>query len=139
MDENFDLIAADLAIQGDTIAQVSPDLSGEESVDCTGYTIVPGFVDIHIHACVGSDTCDADPQGLAKMCAHLASKGVTSFCPTTMTISHDGIENALSTVKQAMDQPPKGARIAGVNMEGPYISIHKKGAQAGDYVKIRIC
>lgn len=133
-DENFDLIQSDLSIQGETVAQIGANLEGE-AIDLTGCTIVPGFVDIHIHADVGADTCDGDPQGIAKMCAHLVTEGVTSFCPTTMTVSHGEIVKALSVVKDAMDHPPKGASIAGVNMEGPYISIHRKGAQAGEYVK----
>ena len=135
IDDSFNPISADLAIKGEKIAEIAPNLSGSEVIDLSGYTIVPGFVDVHIHACVGADTCDADPNGLAKMCAHLITKGVTSFCPTTMTVSHDEIAKALSVVKESMEHPPKGARIAGVNMEGPYISAHKKGAQSGKYVK----
>ncbi len=135
IDDSFNPIEADLAIKGDKIIDIAPELSGEESIDLTGCTIVPGFVDVHIHACVGADTSDADPEGLAKMCAHLVTKGVTSFCPTTMTVAHDEISKALAVVKECMDHPPEGASIAGVNMEGPYISTHRKGAQAAEYVK----
>lgn len=133
-DENFDLIESDLSIEGETIARVGKNLPGE-AIDLTGCTIVPGFVDIHIHAAVGADTCDANPRGLEKMSEYLVARGVTTFCPTTMTVSHEEIENALAAVKQAMERPLKGAVIAGVNMEGPYISIHRKGAQDGKYVK----
>jgi len=135
VDDSFHLADADIAVGGDKISEIAPGLSGEDECDLTGCVIVPGFVDIHIHACVGADTCDADPEGIAKMCAHLISKGVTSFCPTTMTVSHDDISKALSVVKGCMEQPPKGAAIAGVNMEGPYISIHNKGAQSGKYIR----
>ncbi len=135
IDDSFNPISADLAIEADKIAGIAPELSGDEEFDLSGYTVVPGFIDVHIHACVGSDTCDADAEGLAKMCAHLVTKGVTSFCPTTMTVSHDEISNALSVVKSCMDHPPKGTSIVGVNMEGPYISAHKKGAQSEKYVK----
>lgn len=135
VDDSFHLADADIAVGGDKISEIAPGLSGEEECDLTGCVIVPGFVDVHIHACVGADTCDADPEGIAKMCAHLVTKGVTSFCPTTMTVSHDDISKALSVVKGCMEQPPKGAAIAGVNMEGPYISIHNKGAQSGKYIR----
>ncbi len=135
IDDSFHPIAADIAVQGDKIAEIAPGLTGGDELDLTGLTVVPGFVDVHIHGSVGADTCDADAQGLAKMCAYLVTKGVTSFCPTTMTVSQEEIEQALSVVKQCMDNPPEGSRIAGVNMEGPYISAHRKGAQAGEYIR----
>lgn len=135
MDDTFTLVDACLSTEGERIADIAPDLHGEEEIDLTGCVVVPGFVDIHIHACVGADTCDASTAGLAKMAAHLVTKGVTSFCPTTMTVSHEEIEDALATVKACMDDRPFGAAIMGVNMEGPYISINKKGAQKGEYVK----
>nr|WP_319489100.1 N-acetylglucosamine-6-phosphate deacetylase [uncultured Caproiciproducens sp.] len=135
VDDSFHLCNADIAVDGDKISAVASGLSGAEEYDFTGCVIVPGFVDIHIHGCVGADTCDADPDGLAKMCAHLVQEGITSFCPTTMTVSHELIGKSLASVRECMAHPPKGAAIAGVNMEGPYISLHKKGAQAGEYVK----
>lgn len=135
VDDGFHFADADIAVDGDRILEIAPGLTGGEEIDLSGCVLVPGFVDIHIHACVGTDTCDADPNGLAKMCAHLVTKGVTSFCPTTMTVSHEGILNALKTVKYCMDHPTKGAAIAGANMEGPYISMKNKGAQKGEYVK----
>ncbi|WP_444642088.1 N-acetylglucosamine-6-phosphate deacetylase [Caproiciproducens sp. R1] len=135
VDDSFHLCNADLALEGDKISSIGPGLSGKEEYDFSGCVIVPGFVDIHIHGCVGADTCDADADGLAKMCAKLVQEGVTSFCPTTMTVSHEGIAQALESVRECMVHPPKGAAIAGVNMEGPYISIHRKGAQAGEHVK----
>ena len=116
MDDSFNLITADLAVKEDKISKIEPGLSEGEVFDCSGCTIVPGFVDIHTHACVGVDTCDADAQGISKMCAHFVTKGVTSFCATTMTVSHDQIIKSLSVVKSCMDTPPKGARILGVNL-----------------------
>lgn len=135
MDDTFTLVDACLSVEGDRIADIAPDLSGEEELDLSGCYVVPGFVDIHIHACVGADTCDASTAGLAKMAGHLVTKGVTSFCPTTMTVSHEEIAEALATVRACMDDRPFGAAIAGVNMEGPFISINKKGAQKGEYVR----
>lgn len=135
--DSFNPAALDVAVRGERISEIGPALpAGDEPVlDCEGCVVVPGFVDIHIHACVGADTCDANPTGLAKMCAHLAGKGVTSFCPTTMTVSHGEIERALAAVREAMTHPPEGTAIAGVNMEGPYISAHRKGAQSEQFVK----
>lgn len=135
VDDSFHLTDADIAVEGDRISEIKPGLSGGEEYDLTGCVVVPGFVDVHIHGCVGADTCDADAEGIAKMCAHLVTNGVTSFCPTTMTVSPEEINKSLMTVKGCMEQPPKGAAIMGVNMEGPYLSIHNKGAQSGKYIR----
>lgn len=136
MDENFQLINADIETKGEKITAVAAHLTGNgEEYDLSGYTIVPGFVDIHIHGCAGFDTCDGTREALEKMAAHLVTKGVTSFCPTTMTVSHKEIAHVLSVIKDCMDTPPAGSAIQGVNMEGPYISAHKKGAQKGEFVK----
>ena len=50
------------------------------------YTIVPGFVDVHIHGCAGADACDGTRESLETMARFLLEHGVTSFCPTTMTV-----------------------------------------------------
>lgn len=136
----FEPVRSDLATCGERIAEIAPGLqsrisTGDEAVDLSGCILVPGFVDIHIHASIGVDTCDADREGLKRVAAYLATKGVTSFCPTTMTVSSEEIRAALDNVRDCMEHPGRGARIAGVNMEGPYLSIHRKGAQKGAYIR----
>ena len=134
-DENFDLLEADLAVEGDRIASIGRELTGEEELDCTGCLILPGFVDVHIHGCVGADTCDGEEAAIRKMARHLLTKGVTSFCPTTMTVSPDEIRAALRAARGCMERPEEGARVLGVNMEGPFISVNKKGAQKAEHVR----
>jgi N-acetylglucosamine-6-phosphate deacetylase len=134
-DENFDLRRADIQIGKDRIEKVGNGLLGEDKLDLSGCIVSPGFVDIHIHGCVGADACDGTREALAKMAAHLIEKGVTSFCPTTMTVSLPEIRKALAAVRDCMDNPPQGAAILGVNMEGPYISPNRKGAQSEEFVR----
>ncbi|MCI1955985.1 MAG: N-acetylglucosamine-6-phosphate deacetylase [Oscillospiraceae bacterium] len=135
VNENFDLAASDIAVSGQRIARIAPGLRGDESIDLAGCLIVPGFVDIHIHGCVGADTCDGTRESLAKMAGHLLTEGVTSFCPTTMTVSLPELRKALSAVRDCMEHPPEGASVRGVNMEGPYISPERRGAQKEEYVR----
>lgn len=133
---DFQWERSDLAVQDGRIAAIGTDLGeAAETLDLSGRRIVPGFVDIHIHGCAGSDTCDATPDALAAMAGYLITKGVTSFCPTTMTISHDGILAALKNAQACMENPPAGAAIRGVNMEGPYIAESRKGAQKAEFVR----
>ena len=134
LDEDFRLVQGDIEIEDGKILRVGKDLPRKEedlAVDCAGsYTVVPGFVDVHIHGCAGSDTCDATREALEAMAAFLLAHGVTSFCPTTMTTSRETIQAALLAAKDMMDHPmEEGARVVGVNMEGPFIAKERKGAQ----------
>lgn len=134
LDEDFRLVQGDIEIEDGKILRVGKDLPRKEedlAVDCAGsYTVVPGFVDVHIHGCAGADTCDATREALEAMAAFLLAHGVTSFCPTTMTTSWETIQAALLAAKDMMDHPMEGgARVVGVNMEGPFIAKERKGAQ----------
>ena len=122
VDGEFCLKKADLEIEDGRIVRFADKLSYTERdlvVDCEGFTIVSGFVDIHVHGGAGADTCDADAEGLRNMAKFLLTKGVTSFCPTTMTVSNEDIANTLAVVKECMAD--EGSNIVGVNMEGPFI------------------
>ena len=132
LDQDFRLVRGDLEIEGGRIRQVGEKLSWSQNdlvVDCQGYTIVPGFVDVHIHGCAGADTCDGKRESIDAMAEFLLTKGVTSFCPTTMTVDREEIGAALLAAKACVDQPGPGARVVGVNMEGPFIAAARKGAQ----------
>ncbi len=104
-------------------------------VDCSGYRIIPGFVDVHIHGCVGYDTCDGNREAIEKMAEFLITKGVKSFCPTTMTAPAEILAASLTAAKSCAENPPAGARVIGVNMEGPFISEARKGAQKADFIR----
>lgn len=133
---NFEIIRADVETDGEKIARIGPELTGTgQSIDLSGCVILPGLVDIHIHGCAGADTFDGTRDAIERMAAHLVQKGVTSFCPTTMTGSAEQIAAALSAVRDCMDRPPQGAAVLGAHMEGPYLSAGKKGAQRGDALR----
>jgi N-acetylglucosamine-6-phosphate deacetylase len=134
-DKDFNIIPADISVCGEKITSIAPEIKGDEYIDLTGCLITPGFVDIHIHGCVGADTCDGTRESIEKMAGHLITEGVTSFCPTTMTVSLSQIKTVLSVVKDCIEHPPEGATICGINMEGPYISANRKGAQKAEYVR----
>ena len=94
---------------------------------------LPGLVDIHFHGAVGHDFCDADAaEGLQAIADFEASKGVLAICPATMTFSEE-ILNGIMDVAAA-HKNERGADLVGINMEGPYISPDKVGAQNPKYV-----
>ncbi len=137
LDENFQLARKDILVEGDRIVATGTGFSteGQEVADASGLTAVPGFVDIHIHGCDGEDASNGTVESIRTMARFLLKKGVTSFCPTTMTLPEEQIAQALSCAKYCMENPEEGARVLGVHMEGPYVSMKKKGAQKGDYVR----
>jgi len=106
---------------------------GEETADATdlgGRLVFPGLIDVHTHGNSGSDFCDGSYEGLKKACRYYAEKGVTSFAPTSLTVSYDELSRAFSVAKRVKEENAKGlAHIRGINMEGPFFSEKKKGAQ----------
>ena len=134
LNENFDFVKGDLAIENEKIAGINIQNTDGEFLDCTGLKILPGFIDIHIHGTGGADTCDAEAESIQKMSENLTRHGVTSFCPTTMTLSSEELEKIFSVVAGEKGKEA-GAYIHGINMEGPYISLAKKGAQKAEHVR----
>ncbi|MBR3870753.1 MAG: N-acetylglucosamine-6-phosphate deacetylase [Clostridia bacterium] len=110
-------------------------LSDYEVIDAQGKFVSPGLVDMHIHGYLGADVSDGDVEGLKLMAKGILENGVTSWCPTTMTVSKAEIETAFDCVRTLKNcDGYYGARILGVNSEGPFINPAKKGAQAEEHI-----
>lgn len=97
------------------------------------YIVVPGFIEQHIHGAHGSDVMDATNDALSNIAKAIVKDGVTSWCPTTMTMSKDKIIKALKAIANKKHNSQE-AKIIGINLEGPFISKEKKGAQDERYV-----
>ncbi len=134
LNENFEFVKGDLAIQDGKITGINVECNDSQTVDCSGMKILPGFIDIHIHGTNGGDTCDGKAESVQIMSENLTRHGVTSFCPTTMTLSGEELEEIFKVVAEVKGNE-KGAYIHGINMEGPYISLAKKGAQKAEHVR----
>ncbi len=130
IDGNF--VEKDLVIRDGRIVFGAAPLQDEEIIDANGAYALPGLVDIHFHGAVGHDFCDADEAGLQAIADFEASKGVLAICPATMTFSEE-ILNGIMDVAAA-HKNERGADLVGINMEGPYISPNKVGAQNPKYV-----
>ena len=108
----------------------------EEGVDLQGAYVIPGLVDVHNHGNSGADFSDGKPEGLRAMGRYLAENGVTSFAPASMTLPYETLAAAFATaVDYRREGAPGHARLMGIQMEGPFFSEKKKGAQNGAYLK----
>lgn len=105
-----------------------------EIIDACGSYISSGFIDSHIHGSFGKDAMDGSIEGLKTISRTIAGNGVTSFLPTTMTMSREKIYKALDSIREAENTNLGGAQILGAHLEGPFISKKYKGAQKEDYI-----
>ena len=115
---------------------ILPDTVPEDAIDLGGATVIPGLVEVHSHGNSGADFSDGDYEGLKAMAKYFAQCGVTSFAPASMTLPYDVLSKAFATAKMLKEEAPEGySRIMGIQMEGPYFSYAKRGAQNPDYLK----
>ena len=125
-------VSRDVAIAEGRFAE-APAAEGER-IDATGCYVIPGFVDIHFHGSAGADISDGDLEGLHRMGAYEASRGITAMCPATMTFPEDVLMGAAKAAAAYVPADDESA-LVGINMEGPYISPGKVGAQNPEYVR----
>ena len=106
------------------------------AVDLQGARVIPGLIDVHTHGNSGADFSDGDPEGVRKMATYLAKEGVTSFAPASMTLPYEVLDKAFAAGLAFHKEMPEGhARLMGIQMEGPFFSEKKKGAQNGAYLR----
>lgn len=132
-------VEAEVLVDAGRIAGVAPGTdaavaAGEASVDARGCYVVPGFVDIHFHGCRGADLCDASEEAIREIARYEASRGVTAICPATMTYPEERLASVVRAAA-ALEPAADEAALAGINMEGPFISPDKIGAQNPAYVQ----
>ena len=116
--------------------RILPEEVPEDAIDLQGATVIPGLVEVHSHGNSGADFSDGNYDGLKAMAKFFARCGVTAFAPASMTLPYEVLTKAFATAKQLKDEAPEGhSRIMGIQMEGPYFSYKKRGAQNPDYLK----
>jgi len=136
--KNANVVLVDREVQTSVLIEdgriVSLDaFAGDEDLDLSGTTLLPGFIDVHIHGAAGIDVMDATVAGLREVSEYLASQGVTSWVPTFVPASDEHYANAIAVISEAMNGP--GARVLGVHYEGPFVNTAQCGALHTEYFK----
>jgi N-acetylglucosamine-6-phosphate deacetylase len=101
---------------------------GVDVSDARGLTLVPGYIDIHVHGGGGFSLATRDAEEIRSYARWAISRGVTSFLPT---ICAGGIEEGrqfVRTAAVATGPVDGGADVLGVNLEGPFVNPERRGA-----------
>lgn len=133
--EDGTFVQKDLYIENGIFVASESEVTDKTELDASGLKVIPGLVDVHSHGAFGHDFCDADAEGLKVILKYEKENGITSYCPTSMTLAKDSLMDIFATATK-VDPQPELARIIGINMEGPLIDIKKKGAQAGEHISV---
>ncbi len=105
-------------------------------IDADGHTLLPGFIDLHVHGGMGYEWMDASLEGAQAMTTHYARHGVTGVLPTTWTAPADDLIRVLEMVGGAVQSEMGGAKILGVHMEGPFLNPARCGAQDTSFIRL---
>jgi N-acetylglucosamine-6-phosphate deacetylase len=115
-----------------TAVRLASGAASEDSLDLGGNYLAPGFVDLHIHGALGRDTMEASAEAFETICQYHATGGTTTLLLTTATAP---VNTVLSVVEAARKCAAKTKQIAGVHVEGPFISKAKPGAQRANLMR----
>ncbi|HET9180264.1 MAG TPA: N-acetylglucosamine-6-phosphate deacetylase [Terriglobia bacterium] len=138
-----------ILVEGHRIAKVGPREQvkvpqGAAVIDYQDRTVVPGFIDIHIHGAVGHDLMEATPEAVAAVGKYLARHGTTSYAATTVAASLDRTLNAakgLSEIIRASNSSHvvsdniTGAQPLCIHLEGPFLNIKRRGAHPASQIQ----
>lgn len=108
-------------------ATLTPDM---DVIDATGYDVVPGLIDVHMHGLMGHDSMGPD---LSEVIRKLPQFGVTAFLGTTLTLPEDETIAGLEAMAATLENPPIGARCLGIHLEGPFLSPDRPGMATSDW------
>lgn len=123
----------DVYVENHKIVESEDQVTDKTVVDAEGLLVIPGLVDVHSHGAYSHDFSDADAEGLKEILKYERRCGITSYCPTSMTLPEDTLMEIFASV-QGASGVEGGAVVRGINMEGPFLDPKKKGAHVEEYI-----
>lgn len=131
-DLNAGFVSRDLHTSGNRISAVS---DTDTILDASNCYVIPGLLDLHFHGCCGEDFSDASADGLQKIADYELANGVTYICPASMTLPKEQLVRICRNANTYQKTSTTGAQLVGINLEGPFLSREKKGAQNEAYLQ----
>src|SRR5882757_1394137 len=122
----------ELVVAEGKISEIREQSSASAGIDLGGNYLAPGFIDLHIHGALGRDTMEASAEAFRAICDYHATGGTTSLLLTTVTAPISEIVEVLRAVRAAAGVIKQ---IAGVHVEGPFISKARAGAQRAEFIR----
>ncbi len=138
---DVDMEGATIVIEGKKIKLVAANKPAHKAdrdttvVDVRGQYVMPGFIDVHTHGALTYDFCDADENAIFEVARGKLQEGVTTFLPTTLTVSHEELVAAAKNARKYADAGMPYAKAPGIHLEGPFINVKCCGAQNPKYVR----
>ena len=130
-----DILIKDGKIEAVTACGVQDTQGCNEVIDCEGKKAVPGFIDIHTHGGAGVDVNGATAEGYENISRFFASQGTTSFLISILTDTPEQTLWCIREYKKWKQMEHKGAKIAGIHLEGPFLASAYKGAMPEHLLK----
>ncbi len=137
IDKGYIFVKEGKIAEAGSLSDMPENIAGSEVIELPpGSTVVPGFIDVHIHGAGGADTMDATTEALTTIASILPAEGTTSFLATTITQDKQEIFKALENAADYIEHHnhPGKAEILGIHLEGPFINETRKGAQPEDHI-----
>jgi N-acetylglucosamine-6-phosphate deacetylase len=136
---DLDIVNGAVEIEDKIIKHVYKNLNdikvnADKIIDAKGNIVFPGFVDIHTHGAMGADVTDGKVESIETIAKTKLSEGVTTFCPTTLTLPYETLKEAARSVA-GYKKNNKYSKVAGMHLEGPFINKNAAGAQNPNYIK----
>ncbi len=138
--DRFLFEAGEITITRDTIEKIEWLAEGCLTEEEAGRYILPGLVDTHFHGCAGYDFCDSTAEAMRTIASYELTHGITTITPATMTLSEEMLTDICAACASAVETEVLEEGIAlrdvlkGIYLEGPFISVEKKGAQNPAYI-----
>lgn len=117
-----EIVPGDVEVDGGAVAAVGVAPAGAAGL------AAPGFIDVQVNGYAGVDFLATDAAGLLEAGAAMARAGVTAYQPTLISMPEAAYAPALTAVRDARDAQPRGARVLGAHLEGPFLSPKRVGA-----------
>src|SRR5690606_14508768 len=128
-----------LLVDGNRIALLGPGdpprLGADRTIDASGLTLLPGFIDVHAHGAAGHEAMDATPHALQGMARFSAQHATTPFRAATWTDCTERTPAARSAFGETMGPQPDGATRPGTYLERPYLTPERCGAKSMQHIR----